>query len=130
MIERIEGGLEEGLGYAVPTVLRSEAELGGRSVGRASPSRRPTLAAATASSRSSCSPRQPKAAAREAVAAHWRRDEDRSPSAPRELFWLPSGRISDSDLDLRAIEKQLPPGTMRTKGTIEQLSCQAPSASE
>ena len=32
-----------------------------------------------------------------------------------------SGRTTDSDLDLRAIEKQLPPGTMRTHGTIERL---------
>jgi hypothetical protein len=62
----------------------------------------------------------PKSAARDAVLAH-ASDEDRLAFGSRELFWLPSGRTTDSDLDLRAIEKQLPPATMRTHGTIERL---------
>ena len=64
---------------------------------------------------------KPTAAARKTVLAH-ATGEDRLAFGERELFWLPSGGISDSDLDLRAIEKALPTGTMRTHGTIERLA--------
>ena len=40
----------------------------------------------------------------------------------RELYWLPSGGTIDSGLDLKAIERALGPGTMRTMGTIEQIA--------
>ena len=43
---------------------------------------------------------KPTAAARKAVLAH-STGEDRLAFGERELFWLPSGGISDSDLDLR-----------------------------
>jgi uncharacterized protein (DUF1697 family) len=48
-------------------------------------------------------------------------DDDRLALEGRELYWLPSGGISDSDLDLKAIEAALGPWTMRTMGTIEQI---------
>jgi len=48
-------------------------------------------------------------------------DEDRLAIEGRELYWLPSGGISESDLDLKAIEKALGPWTMRTMGTVEQI---------
>lgn len=41
---------------------------------------------------------------------------------PKELFWRPRGRLTDSDLDLKAIEKLIGPTTTRTKGTIDQIS--------
>ena len=40
----------------------------------------------------------------------------------RELYWLPSGGVLDSALDMKGIERLLGPMTMRTKGTIEQLA--------
>ena len=49
-------------------------------------------------------------------------DEDRLAIEGRELYWLPSGGISDSDLDLTAIDTALGEGTMRTMGTIEQIA--------
>ena len=107
LVATIERGLEEGLGYAVPTLLRSEEEL------RA-------MAAAAGKLQVLLLAEAPKSAARDAVLAH-ASDEDRLAFGSRELFWLPSGRTTDSDLDLRAIEKQLPPATMRTHGTIERL---------
>ena len=51
----------------------------------------------------------PKSAERDAVLAH-ATDDDRLAFGSRELFWLPSGRTTDSDLDLQAIEKQLRAG--------------------
>jgi len=48
--------------------------------------------------------------------------EDRLAIEGRELYWLPSGGISDSDLDLKALDAALGQGTMRTMGTIEQIA--------
>lgn len=49
-------------------------------------------------------------------------DEDLLAIEGRELYWLPSGGISESELDLRAIDAALGPGTMRTMGTVEQIA--------
>ncbi len=47
---------------------------------------------------------------------------DRLAVKVRELYWLPSGGISESDLDLKALESLLGPWTMRTKGTVDQIA--------
>ena len=49
-------------------------------------------------------------------------EEDRLALRGSELYWLPSGGMRDSGLDLRALEAGLGPWTMRTKGTIEQIA--------
>ena len=41
---------------------------------------------------------------------------------PKELFWRPEARMTDSDIDLKAIEKLIGPTTMRTKGTIDEMA--------
>jgi uncharacterized protein (DUF1697 family) len=48
--------------------------------------------------------------------------EDQLGLGPHELFWLPKGRMTDSELDLKAIERSIGPTTMRTKGTIDQIA--------
>ncbi len=63
----------------------------------------------------------PAAADREAVLAH-ATDADRLAFGERELYWLPNGPMSRSDLDLRAIEKRLGAVTTRTARTIERLA--------
>ena len=118
LIERIEAGLQEGLGYAVPTVLRTEAELG-EVVGR-EPFEAAAIAASKGKLQVSLLASPPSAAARKAVLA-LATDDDRLAFGAAELFWLPSGNMSDSDLDLKAIDTQLGPATMRTMGTIDQL---------
>jgi uncharacterized protein (DUF1697 family) len=40
----------------------------------------------------------------------------------RELYWAPEGRMTDSDLDLKAVESLIGPHTMRTKGTVDQIA--------
>ena len=40
----------------------------------------------------------------------------------KELYWAPEGRMTDSELDLKAVEKLLGPNTMRTKGTVDQIA--------
>jgi uncharacterized protein (DUF1697 family) len=116
--ERIEVGLEESLGYAVPVFLRSAAEL------RSIVTREPFEASLVAASKGKLqiaflvdvpSKKQRKDALDLAT------DEDRLAIDPRELYWLPSGGISVSDLDLRAVESALGIWTMRTMGTVEQI---------
>jgi uncharacterized protein (DUF1697 family) len=118
LVAAIESGLEDGLGYAVPTVLRSEEELRGIAAAE------PFPAAAVESSKGKLQvallAAPPPASARDAVLA-LASDEDRLEFGPRELYWLPSGGVSDSDLDLKAIETALGLQTMRTRGTIERL---------
>jgi uncharacterized protein (DUF1697 family) len=64
---------------------------------------------------------EPAARVRKAVLAQ-ATDEDRLAFHGRELYWLPSGRMRDSGLDVRGVDKLLGSTTMRTKGTIEQLA--------
>jgi uncharacterized protein (DUF1697 family) len=40
----------------------------------------------------------------------------------KELYWAPEGRMLDSQLDLKAVEKVIGPNTMRTKGTVDQIA--------
>jgi uncharacterized protein (DUF1697 family) len=48
-------------------------------------------------------------------------DEDRLAFGDREIFWLPSGGMSDSPLDLKAVDKLAGVSTHRTKGTVELI---------
>lgn len=118
LIERIEAGLEEGLGYPVPTILRTAAEL--VEIAAAEPFPVSEVEASKGKLQVSLLARKPSATARTAVLA-LAGDEDRLAFGARELFWLPSGGTIDSDLDLKAIETELGLATMRTKGTIEGL---------
>ncbi|MFP5387819.1 MAG: DUF1697 domain-containing protein [Thermoleophilia bacterium] len=117
LVKQIETGLGEALGYEVPVFLRSAAELG------ALAAREPFGAAEKASEgklQVALLPKKPAAKAREqALAAA--SDEDRLAIEGRELYWLPSGRMSDSELDLKLLDAALGPWTMRTMGTIEQI---------
>ncbi len=119
LTQRIEAGLGEGLGYEVPVFLRSAAEVA------AIAGRRPFAASLIAASKGklqvSMLASKPAAKERKAALA-LASDEDLLAIEARELYWLPSGGISESDLDLKAIDKALGKGTMRTMGTIEQIA--------
>jgi uncharacterized protein (DUF1697 family) len=65
--------------------------------------------------------RKPAARARDAV-LDLATEEDLLAIEARELYWLPRGGISESELDLKAIDKALGKGTMRTMGTIERIA--------
>lgn len=111
---RIEGQLGKRLGYEVEVFLRTRAEIellaaadpfGGGSEDKfhvmflkALPSpakQRDILALATS--------------------------EDALAFGDRELFWHPEGRMTDSELDLKAVEKLIGVNTMRTNGTVKQM---------
>lgn len=117
--QRIESGLGDALGYKVPVFLRSSTEI------EAVSARELFDAATVSASRGKLQvaflPVAPKGKARKQALA-LASDEDRLAIEGRELYWLPSGGISESALDLKTIEAAVGPWTMRTKGTIDQIA--------
>lgn len=116
---RVEAELDERLGYDVPVFLRSAAELA------AIAAQKPFAAAKVKKSKGklqvSLLKKKPSAAAQKKALA-LATDEDLLAIEGRELYWLPSGGLLESDLDLKAIEKLLGADTRRTMGTIEQIA--------
>lgn len=115
----IEAGLGDALGYEVPVFLRSRAET--IAIFAQAPFDPKLVAASKGQVQVLLLPKKPGKAARERVLA-LSDDQDRLAIEGSELFWLPSGGISESDLDLKAIYTALGDGTMRTKGTIDQIA--------
>jgi uncharacterized protein (DUF1697 family) len=116
---RIEAGLGEALGYEVPVFLRSAAEL--RAVAAREAFDASLVAASKGKLQVAFLPAAPsKRKSKEALDLG--SDEDRLAIEGRELYWLPSGGISESELDLKALESILGLWTMRTMGTIEQIA--------
>jgi uncharacterized protein (DUF1697 family) len=119
LTKRIEAGLEEALGYAVPVFLRSAAELS--AVAAQEPIDAAALNASKGKLQVAFLPGKPTAKARKEALA-LATDEDRLAIDVRELYWLPSGGISESGLDLKRLESIVGPWTMRTMGTVEQIA--------
>jgi uncharacterized protein (DUF1697 family) len=116
---RIEAGLADGLGYEVAVFLRSAAEL--RAIAAYEPFDPGVVADSAGKLQVSLLQKEPEAAVRREVLA-MSTDEDRLAIEGRELYWLPSGGLLDSSLDLNAIDALLDRSTRRTKGTIDQIA--------
>lgn len=117
--EKIENGLAEALGYEVPTFLRSAEQVRAIAGHEAFPAE--VVAASRGKLQVALLPAEPSQAARRVVLEH-ATEEDRLTFENRELYWLPSGGISESPLDLAAIEAAVGPWTMRTRRTVERLA--------
>jgi len=115
---RIEAGLGESLGYKVPVFLRNAAEL--EAVSAREPFDSALLSASKGKLQVAFLPSAPKGKDRK-QALSLASEVDRLAVEGRELYWLPSGGISEADLDLKAIEAAVGPWTMRTKGTVDQI---------
>jgi uncharacterized protein (DUF1697 family) len=116
---RVAKELDERLGYDVPVFLRSAAELA--AIAAHEPFGAKVVARSKGKVQVSFLQKKPTAAAkRKALALAG--DEDRLAIEGRELYWLPSGGISESDLDMKAIDAALGVGTVRTMGTVEQIA--------
>jgi uncharacterized protein (DUF1697 family) len=116
---RIEAGLDERLGYDVAVFLRSAKEV------TAIAGREPFPAAAI--ERSKGKPqvdllaKKPSAkATKEALALAG--PDDVMVVEGRELHWLPSVGLSETEVDMKALDAALGRGTMRTAGTIEAIA--------
>jgi uncharacterized protein (DUF1697 family) len=119
LARRIEEGLGEALGYEVPVYLRSCAEVA--AIAAREPFDAKLVASSNGKLQVSLLLEKPSAKKEKAVLA-LATDEDRLSLEGRELFWLPSGGLLESGLDLKAIEALLGVDTRRTKGTIDQIA--------
>jgi uncharacterized protein (DUF1697 family) len=116
---KVEAGLADGLGYEVPVFLRAAAEVA--AIAALEPFPAKAVAASKGKPQVSLLAKKPSAKVRDSVLA-LASGEDRLAFEGRELYWLPSGGILESRLDLKAIEKALGKDTRRTLGTIEQIA--------
>jgi uncharacterized protein (DUF1697 family) len=119
LAKRVEDELDERLGYDVPVFLRSIEEIA--AIAAQEPFDARQLMASAGKLQVSLLQKKPTAAARRKILA-LAGEEDLLAVAERELYWLPSGGILESDLDLRALEEIVGPDTRRTMGTIEQIA--------
>lgn len=119
LTERLEVGLGEALDYEVPVFLRSAAEL--QRIAASEPFGAKAVEASAGKLQIALLREAPSAAARKKAKA-LSTDADRLVLEGRELYWLPRGRMSDSELDLKAIGAILGLTTIRTKGTIDQIA--------
>jgi len=116
--ERIEAGLADSLGYAVPTFVRTAAEV--KKVAAAAPFEAQRLRAAGKLQVGFLSAAPAPQARSEAIALAG--ELDGLVFDGRELYWLPSAGVLDSALDMAVLVRLLGPMTIRTKGTIEQIA--------
>ena len=119
LTSRLESGLADALGYEVPVFLRSARELSAIAAHEAFDSK--LLNASKGKLQILLLVKKPSpAAVKKALALST--DADRLAIEGRELYWLPDGGMSDSELDLKALATALGPTTIRTKGTIDQIA--------
>ncbi|MCW2971334.1 MAG: hypothetical protein JWO23_2461 [Solirubrobacterales bacterium] len=116
---RIEGALAQELGFAVPTFLRTAKEM--RAICAFEPFEKRLVEVAGGKLQVSILADRPSAKVSRQVLA-MASERDRLAFGVRELYWLPSGGILETELDLAAIESALGATTRRTKGTIEQMA--------
>ena len=119
MTLEIEGALMQSLGFAVPTFLRAAEEM--REIADMQPFERELVEASGGKLQVSLLARKPSAQVRRDVLA-LADERDRLAFGGQELYWLPSGGILETALDLAALERTLGQSTRRTKGTIEQMA--------
>jgi uncharacterized protein (DUF1697 family) len=116
---RIEEALESMLGYDVSVFLRTAEEV--RAIVAQEPFSTEQVERSKGKLQVMLLTGKPAPGARKSV-LRLATDEDALAFGDRELYWLPSGGMSDSDLDLKAIWQVLGANTIRTKGTVEQMA--------
>lgn len=119
LTKQIEAGLGKALGYKVPVFLRSAAEL--QAVVAHKPFDAKALKASKGKLQVTFLEQKPKASACKRALA-LASDDDRLALGGRELYWLPKGGLSDSELDLKELANALGHNTVRTMGTVEQIA--------
>jgi uncharacterized protein (DUF1697 family) len=119
LAQRVEAELDERLGYDVPVFLRSIEEVA--AIAAQEPFDPKRVEKSKGKLQVSLLMKKPTAAAKKKVLA-LATDEDLLAIEGRELYWLPSGGLLESELDLKAIASLLGTDTRRTMGTIEQIA--------
>jgi uncharacterized protein (DUF1697 family) len=117
--KRLEGELDERLGYDVAVLLRSAQEV--RAIAAREPFDAKAIAASKGKPQVDLLAKEPSAkAVKEALALAG--EDDLMVVEGRELHWLPSVGLSETEVDMKALDAALGKGTMRTAGTIEQIA--------
>jgi len=116
---RVEEALANSLGFDVVAHLRTAAQV--RAIAAHEPFEPRDVAALDGKLQVALLKKAPSAAARREALA-MATDADALAIRGRELYWLPSGRMTESDLRLDPLERIVGAWTMRTKGTIEQMA--------
>jgi uncharacterized protein (DUF1697 family) len=116
---RVEEAMLTSLGYEVPVFLRSASEV--RAIAAYEPFPADMVHASAGRLQVLLLAAKPQPRARKEALA-LATDDDRLELRGRELYWLPSGGMMESALDMNAIGALLGLGTMRTKGTVEQIA--------
>jgi uncharacterized protein (DUF1697 family) len=118
---KIEKGLAKALGYEVATFLRSTKELAAVAEHDPFPARRDDTTYVAFL-------REPLSAAARETLMGYRSEEDDFHVHGREVYWLPSGRSSDSKFSGAVLEKALRmPATMRNMTTVRKLAALHPA---
>lgn len=115
----IAKGLEAYFDYAVDTFVRSAAEVA--QLGAASPFSAAQSKGKAGKVQVALLSKAPSAAVGKKVLA-FAGGDDALVLEGRELFWLPKAGLSDSELDLRGIEKLVGSMTIRTQRTYARLA--------
>ncbi len=116
---RIEQGLADALGYAVPTFVRTAAEV--HAIAAAAPFAAERLRGSAGKLQVGLLAASPSPQA-QADALALAGDADGLVFEEREVYWLPSGGVLESSLDMTALARLLGSMTIRTKGTIEHIA--------
>jgi uncharacterized protein (DUF1697 family) len=117
--KRIEAGLADALGYAVPTFVRTAAEV--HAIAAATPFEAKRVSSSAGKLQVGFLAEQPSPRMR-ADALALAGDTDGLVFGGRELYWLPSGGVLDSALDMSSLARLLGAMTIRTKGTVELIA--------
>lgn len=117
--KRVEGELDERLGYDVAVFLRGFAEV--HEIAARDPFDAKAIAKSKGKPQVQLLAKKPTAAGKKKTLALAGPD-DEMVFAGRELHWLPSVGLSETEVDFKAIDKALGKGTMRTAGTIEAIA--------
>ncbi|MGD9736355.1 MAG: DUF1697 domain-containing protein [Solirubrobacterales bacterium] len=117
--KRVEAELDERLGYDVAVFLRSFEEVA--AIAARAPFDARSIARSKGKPQVQLLAEKPSAAAKRKVLALAGPD-DEMVFEGRELHWLPSTGLSETEVDLKAIDRALGRGTMRTAGTLEQIA--------
>jgi len=116
---QIEQGLGERLGYEVPTFVRSAATI--HAIAAKQPFPESALGASAGDPQVVMLSTQPSAADRDAAMALATAD-DLLAFSDSELYWLPKKNISESKLNVKAVERVLGPMTIRTHRTLVRIA--------
>lgn len=116
---QIEQSLGERLGFAVPTFVRSAAEVA--EIAAKQPFSTTAVAASTGNLQVAFLSNRPDAPNRE-IALGLANPDDLLSIDRRQMYWLPKGNISDSELDLKTLGKILGPMTIRAQRTMVRLA--------